>query len=326
MTPGQRGETRRRSRLLTASDCILIGQLLVLSPIAWVAPRAMWRPAARLLAAAHRAARGSRAGELEGTEAIAHLGLTPSRLERDFLAGAYLDLLYLLGEYAFWRRGPEVELDGEEHVRAALTEGRGAVLWIWPCTFAELITKKAFSDAGLPYTNLRSSIHPFSGSEFGRRVLNPIATRIEDPLLAATVTLGDAGGSVALQALREAVTNGSLVSITAIGSGTNSVDVPFLGGTLSLAPGAPALAITNRAPLLPVATYAVGDHGFRVHVGAPLEVPEGVNRREAARHLARAYADRMLEHVTSSPTTWRGWFNRNQWRPTPAAPANLGRQ
>jgi lauroyl/myristoyl acyltransferase len=261
----------------------------------------------------HVALRGLRAEGVE--EALKRLGvaLTSEELQWRFLSGVYEDVVMTLREYLpiAWR--PAIRLRGAERISAAEAAGRGVVLWSCPSAFGGLISKKALKAAGVALVNLRSAIHPYSGTRFGMKLVNPIRTRIEDRYLAGTVTLEGAGGVAALQQLREHLETGAVISIAANGSEGTPFEMPFLGGTLKLSLGAPMLAALHGAPLLPVFTVADAAGRFEVIVGPPIEAKSGRHAGETARELARGYAGALEAHLRCHPVEWRGWFMRNTW-------------
>lgn len=255
------------------------------------------------------------AEELEEALTRLNVQLTSDELQRRFLSGVYQDIVMTLREHlpVAWR--PAIRLLGVEHIDAARAAGRGAVLWSCPSPFGGLISKKALKAAGVELVNLRSSIHPYSGTWFGMKMLNPVRTRIEDRYLAGTVTFEGAEGLGALQELRRHLEANTVITIAANGSEGTPFEMPFLGGTLKLSLGAPTLAALQGAPLLPVFTAADGAGGFEVIVGPPVEAKSHGYAGETARELARAYAKILEAHLRRHPAEWRGWFMRHTWSP-----------
>ena len=129
------------SKLLDASDVLNAAVFASLAPLAWLLPESNWDVVARAYARFHLAIRGSAAGELEGHPILANLGFTAPTLEREVLAGNYLETMQMLREHrpGGWR--PPLDLEGASHVDAALNDGRGEVLWVASCNFAEMHTK-----------------------------------------------------------------------------------------------------------------------------------------------------------------------------------------
>ena len=210
-----------------------------------------------------------------------------------------------------WRGS--IRLVGRHHIDRALESRRGAILWVAPCNFAGLNVKKAFHAAGHPITNLRSHIHPYSATLYGRAVLNRVRTTIEDRFLSTTIILRPDNAPAALRELQSSLRANAVVSITANSAGERPCRIPFLGGSLNLALGAATLARISKAPLLPVFTSPAHNGIYDVEIIEPLQTAEGLAGRKQDEQLAALFAARFEAFVNRYPTVWRGWFNRYQW-------------
>ncbi|MGH8679911.1 MAG: AMP-binding protein [Burkholderiales bacterium] len=319
------GPRRRDRPAFSVSDLATSLTLLGLAPVAWLLPRQAWPAVCGALARTHVALRSLRAAADLG-EALRRLDvpLTSEELQRRFLSGAYEDIVVTLREHLpiAWR--PPILLQGAEHISAARAAGRGAVLWSCPSAFGGLIPKKALKAAGVELVNLRSAIHPYSGTWFGVKLLNPVRVRIENRYLAGTVTLGGADGLSALQELRGHLEANAVITIAANGSEGTPFEIPFLGGTLKLSLGAPTLAALHGAPLLPLFAVAGGAGGFEVTIGPPIQAQPGRHAGETARELARGYARVLEAHLRRHPADWRGWFMRHTWTSVRRETTRLG--
>jgi len=302
--------------LINAGDVATALTLALLAPLSWLLPERIWHPVCRALGRLHIAIRGSKASDIAGHEALRLLALDPFQLERSFMATVYEETLHTLrGQLpAVWK--PKIVVRGREHLDTALRSGRGAILWVCPCSFAELILKRGLHGEGINLTNLRSKSHPYSGTSFGTHLLNPIRTRVEDRYLEGTVVLYPKGGAVALRELQMKLRKNKVVSVFAIAASDRPFEVPCLGGLLSLALGAPTLAGVSRAPLLPTCVLPSSSGGFEILIEAP--IPTGNARAQERSHefLARQYARSVETWVARRPDVWRGWFSRSLWRPS----------
>jgi len=302
-------------KLIEAQDVYNALIFASLAPAAWLLPEHAWGVLARAWAGAHIALRGPMGGDLGEHPVLLACNESPYVLERSILAGKYEEILQMLREHRPGGWNGSIRLLGFQHLERALDSKRGAVLWVAPCIFAELNVKKALHAAGYRVSNLRSHIHPFSGTRFGRAILNPVRTSVEDRLLASTVVLRPGNATTVLCELQDRLRENDLVYITANSDGDRPCRLPFLGGTLSLALGAATLARIARAPLLPVFASPAYAGVYEVEVEAALEPAEGLVARRYDEHLAAAYAARLEAFVKRQPNTWPGWFNRRQWAP-----------
>jgi lauroyl/myristoyl acyltransferase len=310
MESGPPADAGTPTRLIDARDVFNAAVFLGLAPAAWLLPETAWGRLARLCATAHLALRRSAAADLSGHAALAATNHSPVELERTVLAGKYEEMLQTLREHRPGGWIGRIRLVGGENLDAALATGRGAVLWVAPCNFAELNVKKALHAAGHPITNLRSYVHPYSGTRFGRAWLNRIRTSVEDRYLAGTATLYPTGGPAALRELQSRLRENGVVSITANSGGDQPCRLPCLGGTLNLALGGAALARIAKAPLLPVFAAPAQAGTYVVEVHPALHTEHEVRGRRQDELLAAAFVTRLEAFVKRHPTVWRGWEPR----------------
>lgn len=198
-------------------------------------------------------------------------------------------------------------LDGLEHLEQAIAAGRGAIVWVGHTVFHGLALKKSVNGAGFRLNHLSRREHGFSKTRFGIAVLNPIRSRIEDRYLRRRIVIERGAEERAVRAAaRELAANG-IVSITAGDwEGRQIAHLPLMGGTASLATGAPALAHATGAALLPAFVVRQGDT-IRVFITSPI----GMDRRGARNDQVAAamieYVARLLPVIQDYPGQWRGW-------------------
>jgi lauroyl/myristoyl acyltransferase len=157
------------------------------------------------------------------------------------------------------------------------------------------------------------------------RWLNPIRTRIEARYLAsrAVLPLSHNAGPV-LARLVDRLKEGGVVSVTAQATSLRPIAVPFLGGTLNLAPGAPGIAHRSGAALLPVFTTrdAVDHHTVTIEPALPM--PRGLQKEQAFEHAAQGFAQRLASQVRSAPGGWFGWQDASDARVSASEPIKIG--
>lgn len=307
-------EAHRTTPAVSFADLKTILTLAGCAPFAWILGASLLERFCGALGALHTWLRGARGGALSDRAGRCVLPCDAESLERRFMATVYEETCNALREYRPGGWNPKIQVRGLNYVDNALAAGRGAILWICPCSHAELVVKKAFHAQRLPIVNLRSYIHPYSGTRFGKGFLNPVRTRIEDRFLRSTVVLYPDRASSALRQLQLHLRENSVVSIFAIAAGSSHLTVPCLGGELRLALGAPVLAEVSGAAVFPV---YVGKHGvddFTVHVGPSLtdgESEEGTSKHQT---LALRFAEFTEQYVERYPFVWRGWLSDSLWR------------
>jgi lauroyl/myristoyl acyltransferase len=314
--------------------------IAVLAPVAWLLPERLWprtghvvsRAIAWLWPSVTRARVATLADALHGRTTV--LGLDELRIA--ILDGYMEERLEILRAHrpGGWR--PRLRLIGREHLEAALAAGRGAVLWTAPFSHADLVIKMALAEAGLATSHLSSASRGFSPnacfqrmpSRFGMRVLSPLRTRIEDRWLRERITMPHDGSLTYARQIDRRLRANGLVSIRAGDHGQRAVEVPFLAGSISLATGAPSLALASEAPVLPVFSVQTAPGAYDVLVEAPLAdetYAEPRDRHQRVDALARAYARLLEGYVLRRPQDWSGWYTMRLAAPVaaPSVPSAL---
>jgi lauroyl/myristoyl acyltransferase len=200
---------------------------------------------------------------------------------------------------------PVVRVAGFDRVHAALTAGRGAVLWVAHAFHGHLGAKVGFRRAGLDVVHLSTPAHGFSASRFGVRCLNRLQTRIEDRYIAERVLLPLAGQNAAIQTLVKRLKANKVVSITGQRGTGRTADARFLDGTLPLALGAPTLASMTGAKLLPVFAFRAADGAIEVTVEPEIEMRGP--RETTIASAVQTFADRSVPYVLRTPGQWLSW-------------------
>ena len=214
-----------------------------------------------------------------------------------------------------WRPGgwrPRMVLEGEAHLRSALTRGKGAVLWVAPFVFNSSPTKIVIHQSGHRVSHLSSPQHGFSDTRFGVKVLNRVRCIPEDRYLAERIVFDRNAPSTAMRRMMRALKAGEVVSIVAASTeGSDVVKGPIFGGRLPVAVGAPRLAALTGAPLLPVFTVRDPTAGFRVVIEAPIELKSDQSSDERCVSAATEFLRRSETWVRHYPEQWRAW---SKWR------------
>lgn len=301
------------------SDAATILGLILLLPPAWFLPERSWYPLWRCLAR-FPVLTSARAARRTGATIADALGdidrKTGERIARDLKACVYEMRLQdlrgwrpaLLG--GAWR--PRMRLEGEGHLQAALSGGKGAVLWLAPFVFNSGPTKFAIHAAGYRVSHLSSPHHGYSETRFGIAWLNKIRCVPEDRHIAERVTYDREAPASAMRRLMRAVKGGNIATIVAASTeGTEIVKAPIFGGLLPVAVGAPRLAGLTGAPLLPVFTVRDPVLGYRVVIEAPLARPADLSGGQQIVAAATEFLRRSDPWVRKYPEQWRAW---SKWR------------
>ena len=308
-------------RRLTLTDVFEVAAIGVLAPVAWLLPeRTAWWPVSLALSRAIANLRPEitrlRVEMLRNALGTRAADVDLEQLRLDVMATYMEERLEILRAYrpGGWR--PRLEIRGREHLDAAEAAGHGAVLWMSPFSYADLVTKMALHQDGRAVSHLSAFSRGFSPnscwewtrSRCGMKVLSPLRTRIEDRYVRERVVMPLDGGLAYMRQLEQRVRAGGLVSLRAGHVGQRTLDLPFLAGTIRLASGAASLALATHAALLPVCCVRRGPGDFVVEIEPALRPTAGRARRDAVDDLVRAFATRLETWVLRQPHMWSGWY------------------
>ncbi|MGE0717074.1 MAG: hypothetical protein AB7P02_16650 [Alphaproteobacteria bacterium] len=262
-------------------------------------------------AAARIQARGPHSAGVSAYEAAAsRLGVAPEVLADWIERGRVGRTEHLIhGMAALLRRSwtPSVTVDGRSHLDAALAGGRGAVLWVAHFCFSSLFSKMGLAAAGYRVVHVSRPEHGVSKSRIGVAILNRARAHAEDRFLDRRIVHDRSDPAATAARVSEVLRGNGIVSIT-VGAweGRRIVRGPLLGGEFLVARGAPALAASNGAALLPVFTVRDPAGGYRVTIGAPL----GAAAPRPRDFVLVAVEDLLDAHepaIRAAPDQWRGW-------------------
>lgn len=301
-----------KQKAWSLGDAATILRLILQLPFAWILPESwwgpLWRARLRLRLASRKAVRYA-AKQMRGAAGIPAAAATRHAEE---LRAAVHEME--LQDLRAWRPGgwhPPMRLEGEEHLKAALAKGKGAILWLAPFVFNSGPTKIVIHEKGYRVSHLSSPKHGYSETKFGVGYLNKVRCIPEDRYLAQRVIFDRYAPSTAMRRLMRAVKAGEVVSIVAASTeGSDMIQAPIFGGRLPVAVGAPRLAGLTGAPVLPV--FTVRDNGvFRVAIEAPLSLPEGADNEARCVAAAAEFLGRSEPWIRRFPGQWRAW---SKWR------------
>jgi lauroyl/myristoyl acyltransferase len=309
----RKGDKENPPPLVTGHDLGFVLGLPALVLAAWLIPERFWKPLARAVApraGAILSRSPARIGDCMAALAPeTPLALSPQATARELVACEIQKNFQTVRALLWPPWTPRVTLEGEEHILAALEQGKGVVLWDSHLFFGNLMTKVALYGAGYRIHHLSHPRHGFSPSRFGMRFLNPLRAAAESRYLGRRVALSLDGHVAAMRTLWRCVRGNGVVSISVGQVGKSYRDVPFLAGRIRIAAGAPELAHSTGAALIPVFTVQTEDGSYRVTAGEPLAVPEDVDRSEAVTEAIEAYGKRLEPWVRDYPGQWVGWLN-----------------
>ncbi|HET9326180.1 MAG TPA: hypothetical protein VFQ05_05345 [Candidatus Eisenbacteria bacterium] len=309
-----------RMRAFSSNDLYEIIAISVLGPASWLVPHRLWDFVSVSLSlgitllrpdVTHR--RIQRLKRCLDGRAIPD-SLFGLRVR--IMAGYMEERLQLLREYrpGGWRG--RIEMTGREHLDRALQKGRGVVLWVCPFTYGDLIVKTAMSRAGDRVTHLGANArgfspnacHPWVPTRFGIRHLSRLRTAIEDRYIEDRIVMPDDGAMGYIRRVERLLRNNGILSIRAGRHGHRTMEIPMLAGSITMATGAPSLALATGAELLPVFVIWKASGHFEVVFEPPMRTAAEMDPRVATEDLMRRYVRLLESYVLRFPYMWSGWY------------------
>jgi KDO2-lipid IV(A) lauroyltransferase len=239
------------------------------------------------------------------------LGLGQAAAERTARA-CFENIGRTLAEFAIAGSRPgevlaRMELEGVEHLRAALEQGRGVLLVSGHCGNWELLGARVARE--VPLTNL------------ARAMANPLVdAAVAARRVAAGVRTVDARNAAreVLRTLRRGEAVGVLLDQSALRS--ERVFVPFLGRPAATNVGLAMLALKSGAPVLPAFSARGADGRHRAWIGAPIPPAAAGGREERMGVMTARYTAAIEGQVRRHPDQWFWVHNRWKRGPGPGEP------
>ncbi|MBP7242119.1 hypothetical protein [Amaricoccus sp.] len=309
----RRRELRDRAQpLLVARDAADVFVATSMAALARAAGPAAWAAWCRRLAASPIRRMHEDAARLRAGLAVVGLPLTgPAHAAIDRARAGYFRRQMLTAAEGAGRLDIGIDFAAADlaRLRAALDRGRGTILWVDDTFCGQLVSKRALAEADLPPAHVSSALHGVSLSRFGVAWLNPPVIRAENRHLGERLVF--AGGETAevMRRILRILRGGGVVTMTnSVFSGGGFVETPFGdGGWLSLATGAPGLALRHGAALFPLAAVEVEPfRRYRIVLGAEVEGAGRDGSNAALAAVARRVAGEMRERVRAWPDQYPG--------------------
>jgi len=193
------------------------------------------------------------------------------------------------------------DLEGTEHLRAALAQGRGAFILAGHCGNWELLAARISRE--IPVTGL------------ARAMANPLVNELIDAQRrAAGVRTLDARDAVreVLRILRRGEAVGMLLDQSALRR--ERVFVPFLGRPAATNFGLAMLALKSGAPVLPTFSVRGADGRHRAWIGPPIPAAEEGDLPARIGVSTARYTAAIEEYVRRYPEQW--FWVHNRWKRT----------
>ncbi len=209
------------------------------------------------------------------------------------------------------RWGPQellarVEIEGQEHIDAAVAKGRGAIGLTLHLGSFEMVMR-IVPAIGLPLTVI------------GRPLTNRLLRRDMHAQRTSTGAELLLHRNVAPQMLR-ALHKGRFIAVLndQYKPRSKGIFVPFFGVRASTSPGPAVIALRAGAPILPAAFIRIGPDRHRMVVRPPLPIPDTGDRKKDAELLTASGNAALEAFIRQVPEQWM-WSHR-RFRHSPDLP------
>lgn len=299
--------------LILPSDLVKLAYLPPAAGVALFLPESWWVRICAGLARLTVALRPRKFADLEDaiSTAAESMAIVPEIASASMLRLVSNQHLARLQIIASWRRSgwnPEIELHGRRHIDTALEAGHGAILWIQPLVFSELVTKMALFRSGIPVTHLSRFDHGLSRSRIGARLMNWIWTASEVRYLKERLVLYPEDETTALRRLVSELRDNGVVSITVGRQARRVCRLPFMGGDLYLAEGPARLSVKTGAPLLPVFSLRIDRNRYVTQIHPPLLPTADARGAKIVESMLKEYAENLASYVRRAPDQYQWWM------------------
>jgi KDO2-lipid IV(A) lauroyltransferase len=210
------------------------------------------------------------------------------------------------------RRDDYFELEGEEHARAILAAGKGAIIITGHIGNWELLGAY-FAWRGLPVAAI------------ARRVYTERVNRqlVEFRRRQGVETILRESPHSARQILQALGANALLAMVIDRDTHAPSVSVPFFGRLARTPAAAASMAIRRELPVAAVFIQRRGDRGHRITVAPPFVIERSGDTRADIAALTRQFNLALEGQIRRNPAEWVWWHQR--WRRAPLPHLDLDR-
>lgn len=198
-----------------------------------------------------------------------------------------------------------ITIEGLEHLRGALSRGKGVILWESPFG-RRMLAKLALMEKGFPLWQVHNQAHGGSSSWLGQRVFREMYRRAEKKFFPEIIDIPD--DSLAyLRLLVSRLKQNGIVCIMVLGpEGHRFVGTDFLGSRQNFATGSVSLARITGASIVPIFCVTEANRE-RVILSNPIRFEENGNWNEAVMQGVSSYAALLESYIRRYPDHWHSW-------------------
>jgi lauroyl/myristoyl acyltransferase len=218
-----------------------------------------------------------------------------------------------LGGYRAWRRQDwkvDIELAGSRHLDAALAEGNGVLLW--GTSFCGVVVVKiGCYRGGYPLVHLSGWSHklPLPPTLLARRIIAPLRIHSETRYLDERVVMAESGSLEYMRVLRQRLSENKCIWIYGENPnpGRKPVSASLFGREYLIPTGAPSLAYSTGAALIPTHVQRLSSGQYRIIFDKPIERDAHTKKNDWVNGAGHQFAARLEREIRDHPADW-GWW------------------
>ena len=232
--------------------------------------------------------------------------------------------LYRFWRETFWMAPTPAEvklvktmpLRGEEHLRAALSRGKGVILLESNCLGSRVLARRTLHARGYALHQVHMTIHLGSGfvvrpadRNWSSRMLGRFFEACEKEFLAEIIYLPATDSIAFTRAMLDRLKQNSIICLAGDGrSGQRLIEVPFLAVTKSFSTGMMSLARTSGAAVLPLFCLGDGYTQFETIIEAPIDVGTSAERDASVIAAVAQFAEVLGGYCKAYKEQYSGWL------------------
>jgi lauroyl/myristoyl acyltransferase len=209
----------------------------------------------------------------------------------------------------------QARIAGEEHLRRALEQGKGVILWESSAFGCRHLAKQVLHRRGLVLHQVHAHTHlgGFGGATrpptwVRQRIIEVSFRRLESRFVDEIILLPQSDSLAFTRQLQHLLQQNQIICIAADGTtGQGHMDAPFLGGSFRFSTGMVSLARLTGAALLPIFCNKEPPGRLILTVEPALPMASAGGRDESTRNAIRLYASLMESYVRKHPGQYRSW-------------------
>jgi lauroyl/myristoyl acyltransferase len=317
--------------LIHLFDLYLLGVLALVHLSASLKSHRLHQVLVRLVSGtAYRISNQKRAKIRAGLGRAYNKSLSTSQLESiaESSFAAFWDEVFAMAYNPHFLPTIESKIQGIEHLRAALANGRGAILLESNCFGKRHLGKFILRSNNFAVSQVHARMHVGSmgGGNQGpsRLLLNyliPYADRRERLAVSEVIYLDENGGLGVTRELDHRLEQNGIVCIAIEGRmGHKRVTLPYLGTTHSFATGIVSLAKLSGASLLPISCVPNEAGKIALEIGDPAELPLALGREDTMTQVLKTQVEQFEKRICEHPEWYWGWnlLDTSSLTPPPA--------